>query len=122
LVTVNGVVKALSGQTVGTGRTNKDKCSFFFYISVNSVQSMISVRDQDNSGKKTKNIEFTPKNLKFFDALLKESELFKVLVNSLCPSIFGHELVKAGLLLGLLGGSQKFNVRKIFVYLKFFFI
>lgn len=27
-------------------------------------------------------------------------------MNSLCPSIFGHEIVKAGLLLGLTGGAQ----------------
>jgi DNA helicase MCM8 len=29
------------------------------------------------------------------------------MVNSLCPSIYGHEMVKAGLLLGLLGGTQR---------------
>ena len=28
-------------------------------------------------------------------------------VHSLCPSIYGHELVKASLLLGLFGGCQK---------------
>ena len=33
--------------------------------------------------------------------------LFKLLVHSLCPSIYGHEMVKAGLLLGLFGGEQK---------------
>ena len=38
-----------------------------------------------------------------------KSELFKVLVASLCPSIYGHEEVKAGLLLGLFGGSVKFS-------------
>uniref|UniRef100_A0A0K2TGH0 Minichromosome maintenance 8 n=1 Tax=Lepeophtheirus salmonis TaxID=72036 RepID=A0A0K2TGH0_LEPSM len=36
-------------------------------------------------------------------------DLFKGLVNSLCPTIFGHELVKAGLLLGLFGGTSKFS-------------
>ena len=38
-----------------------------------------------------------------------KSELFKILVASLCPSIYGHEEVKAGLLLGLFGGSVKFS-------------
>lgn len=28
---------------------------------------------------------------------------------SLCPAIFGHELVKAGLLLTLLGGTKRQN-------------
>ena len=33
--------------------------------------------------------------------------LQRTVVNSLCPSIFGHELVKAGLILGLFGGSKR---------------
>ena len=33
--------------------------------------------------------------------------LFKLLTNSLSPNIYGHELVKAGLLLGLFGGVSK---------------
>ncbi len=36
-------------------------------------------------------------------------ELFKLLVASLCPSIYGHELVKAGLVLALFGGTTKFQ-------------
>ena len=32
-------------------------------------------------------------------------EIFKLLVASLCPSIYGHELVKAGLVLALFGGK-----------------
>ena len=38
-----------------------------------------------------------------------KTELFKVLVASICPSIYGHEEVKAGLLLSLFGGSVKFS-------------
>ena len=33
------------------------------------------------------------------------SGVLKLLVASLCPSIYGHRLVKAGLLLGLFGGT-----------------
>ena len=33
--------------------------------------------------------------------------IMKLLVNSLCPSIFGHFMVKAGLLLGLFGGTVR---------------
>ena len=32
--------------------------------------------------------------------------MFRHLVHALCPSIWGQEMVKAGLLLGLLGGSS----------------
>ena len=34
-----------------------------------------------------------------------ESQIFKLLVHSLCPAIYGHEVVKAGLLLALFGGE-----------------
>jgi DNA helicase MCM8 len=39
-------------------------------------------------------------------------DLFKLLVASLSPAIYGHDLVKAGLLLGLFGGSQSAKQRK----------
>lgn len=29
------------------------------------------------------------------------------LIKSFCPTIFGHQLVKAGLILGIIGGSAK---------------
>ena len=35
-----------------------------------------------------------------------DPKIFYALVRSFCPAIYGHELVKAGLLLGLLGGSS----------------
>ncbi|XP_017771643.1 PREDICTED: DNA helicase MCM8-like [Nicrophorus vespilloides] len=35
-----------------------------------------------------------------------EPNLFRLLVHSLCPTIYGLEMVKAGLLLGLFGGTQ----------------
>ena len=35
--------------------------------------------------------------------------LFPFIVNSLCPSIWGQELVKAGLVLTLFGGCAKFS-------------
>lgn len=46
-------------------------------------------------------------NFNIKKAIHAEPELFHLLVNSLCPSIYGHEMVKAGLLLGLLGGTPR---------------
>ena len=37
----------------------------------------------------------------------KDEGIFYSLMKSFCPTIYGHELVKAGLLLGLVGGSSK---------------
>jgi DNA helicase MCM8 len=33
--------------------------------------------------------------------------VFRQLVHALCPSIYGHEIVKAGLVLALMGGVRK---------------
>ncbi|XP_044744963.1 DNA helicase MCM8-like [Coccinella septempunctata] len=40
-----------------------------------------------------------------------EPMLFRYLVQSLCPSIYGHEIVKAGLLLALFGGTNRNSAR-----------
>lgn len=36
-----------------------------------------------------------------------DKTIFYSLIKSFCPTIFGHELVKAGLLLGMVGGSER---------------
>jgi DNA replicative helicase MCM subunit Mcm2 (Cdc46/Mcm family) len=49
---------------------------------------------------------FSPQELAAIRALALSDHAFPLLVHSLCPTIYGHELVKAGLLLGLFGGSS----------------
>lgn len=39
--------------------------------------------------------------------IASSENLFELLVSSVCPSIFGHEVVKAGLLLGMVGGRPR---------------
>ena len=38
--------------------------------------------------------------------LSKRKDLFSLLVKSLCPSIFGNELIKAGMIMSLFGGTD----------------
>ena len=38
--------------------------------------------------------------------LSERKDLFHLLIKSVCPSIFGNELVKAGLVLSLFGGTD----------------
>lgn len=51
----------------------------------------------------------TPSDLEFIVRFTEEcaGEQFKQLVHSLCPTIYGQEMVKAGLILALFGGVRK---------------
>lgn len=50
---------------------------------------------------------FSYKDLYCIQEIFRISDIFKALVQSLVPSIYGHELVKAGLLLALMGGRHR---------------
>lgn len=41
----------------------------------------------------------------------EQEDLLRVLVHSLCPSIYGHEVVKAALLLTIFGGNGNSHLR-----------
>ncbi|KAF5924918.1 hypothetical protein HPG69_008592, partial [Diceros bicornis minor] len=107
-VTITGVVKVSNAEE--GSRNKNDKCMFLLYIEANSVSN--------SKGQKTKAsqdgckhgtlMEFSLKDLYAVQEIQAEEHLFKLIVNSLCPVIFGHELVKAGLALALFGGSQKY--------------
>jgi len=49
---------------------------------------------------------FTKRDLEAIKEIATDPDAFRLLVHALCPAIYGHEMVKAGLLLSLLGGSQ----------------
>ncbi|XP_075867049.1 DNA helicase MCM8 [Microcebus murinus] len=107
-VTVTGIVKVSNAEE--GSRNKNDKCMFLLYIEANSICN--------SKGQKTKTsedgckhgmlMEFSLKDLYAIQEIQAEENLFKLIVNSLCPVIFGHELVKAGLALALFGGSQKY--------------
>ncbi|XP_054257104.1 DNA helicase MCM8-like isoform X2 [Macrosteles quadrilineatus] len=98
-VTITGVVKVRSTEE---GKKSKSASMFVLYIlGVSIVSSKASTGSGRMSG-----IEFNIKDYYAIQEIHGEPSLFRLLVNSLCPSIYGHEMVKAGLLLGLLGGSQ----------------
>eukprot|EP01034_Spumella_vulgaris_P023027 gene23027-29215_t len=58
-------------------------------------------------GSNMRDATFSPKELASIRSLAMSPHCFALLVNSLCGTIFGHELVKAGLLLALFGGTQQ---------------
>jgi DNA helicase MCM8 len=99
-ITVTAVVKA-AGSEEARGR-NKDKCMFILYLSAISVCNGKGSRDCGGS-----QMEFSMRELYGINEIQGDSNVFKLIVGSLCPTIYGQEIVKAGLILGLFGGSSK---------------
>uniref|UniRef100_A0A8C5MX76 Cardiolipin synthase (CMP-forming) n=1 Tax=Leptobrachium leishanense TaxID=445787 RepID=A0A8C5MX76_9ANUR len=109
MVTVNGIVK-VSNTRDGNFKNKNNKCMFLLYIEANSVSN--------SKGQKSKNAEdgashrvsldFSLKDLYAIQEIQAQENLLKLIVNSLCPTIYGHEIVKAGLSLALFGGCQKY--------------
>ncbi|XP_064623313.1 DNA helicase MCM8-like [Lineus longissimus] len=107
MVTVSGVVKVTSTDS-GYSKNNKDKCMFLLYIHANSVNNAKGNKVTGDQGAGVA-MEFSVKELYAIEEIQEEQNLFRLIVGSLCPSIYGHETVKAGLVLGLFGGSQKYG-------------
>ena len=55
---------------------------------------------------------FSNESLSILQSIALHEHCLGVLVNALCPLIFGHELVKLGLLLGLMGAPSDSEVTK----------
>ncbi|CAK1540076.1 unnamed protein product [Leptosia nina] len=64
----------------------------------------VSIHSQRNLSNPT--LSFTLKDYYAIQEIHATEDVFKLLVHSLCPTIFGHEAVKAGLILGLFGGTE----------------
>eukprot|EP00057_Strongylocentrotus_purpuratus_P007225 XP_011661699.1 PREDICTED: DNA helicase MCM8 [Strongylocentrotus purpuratus] len=95
----------------GKGR-NKDKCMFLLYIHANSLSNLKkSKKGSDVSGGIGAGaaVDFSIKELYAIQEIQSQENLFKLIIGSLCPTIYGHELVKAGLILGLLEGTHKYT-------------
>lgn len=111
VVTIAGIVKVNS---IDEGRgQNKDKCMFLLYIHVNSIQNSKGNRRGGSGGEAKESgaglaMDFSLKELYAIQEIQSQPDLYRLLVASLCPSIYGHEMVKAGLVLGLFGGTHKF--------------
>nr|CAD7462132.1 unnamed protein product [Timema tahoe] len=100
VVTITGIVKVRNSEET----TNKKVPSMFvMYV---EVVSLVNNKTNSASGKGFGAIiEFNIKDYYAIQQIHSEPNIFRLLVNSLCPLIYGHEMVKAGLLLALFGGS-----------------
>ncbi|KAJ9065482.1 DNA replication licensing factor mcm8, variant 2 [Entomophthora muscae] len=76
-----------------------------YIAKVNSQQEKGHVRSKDGA-------EFNDQDLQMVEAVFNEPHLLRLLVNSFCHEIFGHEPVKLGMLLALFGGRKRHHLRQ----------
>lgn len=121
-VTLCGVVRVLSvdvsGGGGGTGAggnaktTKAGKCMYYLYLEANSTLTSRKAKkapaamvkdpaDNADIGAETAAIHHVIREV------VRDPDPFAFLVGSAVPSIYGHELVKAGMLLSLFGGAKK---------------
>lgn len=105
LITVCGVVKTISAEQHSneSGTGGRSKSLFFIYIAGNSISNNKKVDEGQVD------TQFSIRDLEGIYAIAHEKELFHLIVNSICPQIWGNELVKAGLALCMFGGCHRFT-------------
>ncbi|KAG5449865.1 DNA replication licensing factor mcm8 [Clonorchis sinensis] len=81
---------------------------------ITSSENLDNDREDKVSGQVISNLDsdFSIKDLYAIREISEQPHLFRLLVASLCPTICGRGLVKAGLLLALFGGTQSRNRRR----------
>lgn len=97
--------------TVAAGRKRDAASTFQLYLQGHSITTLSEQRNQTSTS-----AVYTPAQLeritqlchadhRYFGLMERRAFPFDLLVHSLCPAIIGHNEVKAGLLLSLLGGT-----------------
>lgn len=103
VVTITGIVKKKLCNSNKQNSVSKESNIFMQYIEVISIQNS---KNQSKGKITSTEFQFTMKDYYCIQKLHSIPNLFEFMVNSLCPSIYGHEMVKAGMLLSLFGGSN----------------
>ncbi|KAF0923851.1 hypothetical protein E2562_007710 [Oryza meyeriana var. granulata] len=121
-VTVTGIVKVLNNfMDVGGGKSkSRSQGLYYLYLEAISVRNSKVHAASKNSDVISTNIRggsfgfqaFTEKDLEYISKFKEEhgADVFRQILQSFCPSIYGHELVKAGITLALFGGVQKHSI------------
>ena len=101
-IRVTGVVKTSDAKTK---KQKKNESQFLLYI---SAVGMTNSRRQGKARSVSDLVQFTYNDFALIQDIHSYGPgIMKLLVNSLCPAVYGHFMVKAGLLLGLFGGTVK---------------
>lgn len=107
-ITVCGIAKVISAdQNQEYVSRASGKNSFTMYVDCNSVSNSKQVEQGY-----TDIMKFGPKDMQAIMAIARDPDPFNLIINSLCPAIFGHDIVKAGLAMCIFGGCHKFTKEK----------
>lgn len=113
IVTICGVMKTeLQNDMKGYGGKggNKNKALHASYIDVHSIKTSNSEiffqQPGDPNSANCTSDKMSAAELGLIHKLSERRDLFPLLVKSVCPSIFGNEIVKTGQLLSLFGGTD----------------
>lgn len=101
IVTVGGIVRSIKTEA-DRGGNQQTKALYFLFIEANSVVNT-KQKGRDASA------AFSELDMQMIEQVSDDDNPLRLLVNSLCPSIFGQEMVKAGLVLCMFGGVGKFQ-------------
>jgi len=103
VISVTGVVKVVAEESSHQGKSSGNSV-YLLYLSALSVQNVRSAGSRNN---KIGGMDLTNLDMEAVNEIQNYGpRIFKLLVNSLCPSIFGMNVVKAAFLLGLFGGTK----------------
>ncbi|XP_059646933.1 probable DNA helicase MCM8 [Cornus florida] len=123
MVTVTGIIRVINNyMDIGGGKSKgKNQGLYYLYLEVVSIKNSKSqpmpedLQDTNTDARVTELFDlfsFSPRDLEFIVKFSEEngSDIFRQILQSICPSIYGHELVKAGITLALFGGVRKHSM------------
>lgn len=99
-VTITGIVKTQDDIMEQKRNPRENHVRMHKYY----IQAVTVVSNKNT--KISRDTDFTEKEIEMIQQLQTKPNLFSLFAQSLCPTIFGHEMVKAGLILALFGGSN----------------
>ncbi|XP_021865143.1 probable DNA helicase MCM8 isoform X2 [Spinacia oleracea] len=123
VVTVTGIIRQINNyMDLGGGKSkSKHQGLYYLYLEAVSVTNSKSLSIPEDSEYTTADaratemsdlFSFSPRDLEFIVKFNEEHgpDVFRQMIQSICPSIYGHELVKAGITLALFGGVRKHSM------------
>ncbi|KAG7197523.1 hypothetical protein KM043_017636 [Ampulex compressa] len=100
-IIITGIIK-MQGVDDGIMKTKTVKAVSLY------MEAVTIINDKNRSQNKSiVDSEMCMKDYLAIKEIYHQPHTFSLLVHSLCPAIYGHEIVKAGLLLSLFGGNPK---------------